>query len=386
MHSDPRKTDLPNAKLKVRFDNQIFQMQTRGGISHYFTRIIREFLDHPELGIVPILNIRVTINRHLVEAFPELKLRLVKNPVLVFLLKIQASVFGRHPGRDANLEHKTFYGLNLRWVRNFRVPVVTTLHDMIPELNGGGTWFSPHLFKRRDLSSADGVIAISNASLTQYRSVTAKPRPDVAVIPMGASKHSFPAGKPSVVLPSRYFLFVGQRSGHKNAMLALESFAGLSSAGWFLIFAGGGRASREERVIINRLGLTERVLFFAPSDQEMSLMYERAGALIMPSRIEGFGLPLLEAALSGCPVFASRIPVFEEVMSDGALYFDPTRASELTNLMRSLVNQELPLDRLKSRALSIARRFSWYECASLTAAYYREVLDAGRSSSGAKRT
>jgi glycosyltransferase involved in cell wall biosynthesis len=61
-------------------------------------------------------------------------------------------------------------------------------------------------------------------------------------------------------------------------------------------------------------------------------------------------------------------------MGDAAFYFDAVRPDELSTLIQSLVSGELPLDQLKSSGDKIAQRFSWYECASKTAAYYKEIV------------
>jgi glycosyltransferase involved in cell wall biosynthesis len=175
-------------------------------------------------------------------------------------------------------------------------------------------------------------------------------------------------------LPEKYFLFVGQRSGHKNAELVLQAFSRAGESEWSLVFVGGGEFSREEKLLIQNLGLNDRVSCLVLADEEMARAYRNASALIVPSKIEGFGLPLVEAALFRCPVFASRIPVFEEVMGDAAFYFDAVRPDELSTLIQSLVSGELPLDQLKSSGDKIAQRFSWYECASKTAAYYKEIV------------
>jgi glycosyltransferase involved in cell wall biosynthesis len=247
---------------------------------------------------------------------------------------------------------------------------------MIPELYSGRRGFlSAHLFKLREVSRSDGVVAISNASVSQYRAVVARPREDIKVIPLGASlPKNFRHGNP-IRLPEKYFLFVGQRSGHKNAKLVLEALAGITNLEWGLVFVGGGRLSSKEVALAEDLGLHERVSCIAISDDDLPVVYKNASALIVPSKIEGFGLPLVEAALFGCPVIAARIPVFEEVMGDAAVYFDPNDPIGLSTLMQSLIDGELPLEQLKSSANRIAQRFTWYECASQTALYYREVVN-----------
>jgi alpha-1,2-rhamnosyltransferase len=69
------------------------------------------------------------------------------------------------------------------------------------------------------------------------------------------------------------------------------------------------------------------------SDLELQYLYRKVAALIFSSRIEGFGLPLVEALQQGLPVIASDIPVFKEIGGEYPMYF---RDGDLTDLARVL--------------------------------------------------
>ncbi len=58
-------------------------------------------------------------------------------------------------------------------------------------------------------------------------------------------------------------------------------------------------------------------------DETVANLYELCDALILPSQDEGFGLPMLEAALHRLPIFCARLPSLEELGEDRAHYFDP---------------------------------------------------------------
>jgi glycosyltransferase involved in cell wall biosynthesis len=60
-----------------------------------------------------------------------------------------------------------------------------------------------------------------------------------------------------------------------------------------------------------------------PTDSQVHALYSLAEALLFPSKVEGFGLPILEAQACGCPVFASDRAPLPEVGGNGAVYFDP---------------------------------------------------------------
>lgn len=113
------------------------------------------------------------------------------------------------------------------------------------------------------------------------------------------------------------------RKGHKVVLDALEY---LWNEGWpyILIFAGKIGWAKEDIFsrIQNHPEKNKRFLFIEnPSDSEVNLIYQHSKAIIAASYDEGFGLPIVEAALHHVPTIARDIPVFREVAGEGALYF-----------------------------------------------------------------
>ena len=78
-------------------------------------------------------------------------------------------------------------------------------------------------------------------------------------------------------------------------------------------------------------------LFEAASDSELSYLYQNAKGLLMLSRGEGFGLPLIEAAKFGTPILCSDLPVFREVCGDNAYYANTFNPKELSLLITSWI-------------------------------------------------
>jgi glycosyltransferase involved in cell wall biosynthesis len=101
---------------------------------------------------------------------------------------------------------------------------------------------------------------------------------------------------------------------------------------------------------------------------QLADLYRGAAALLLPSRYEGFGLPVLEAMACGTPVVATNDPALREVGGDAAVYADP--GSFADGVRRALAERDV---RVRA-GLARARQFSWQETARRAAAAYREVL------------
>jgi glycosyltransferase involved in cell wall biosynthesis len=94
----------------------------------------------------------------------------------------------------------------------------------------------------------------------------------------------------------------------------------------------------------------------SPSDEMMADLYHLADALILPSYEEGFGLPVLEAALARLPIFCSDIPPLRELAGGRANYFapdgDPGRIADL-------ISQVLTADRAIMLRRQVLGRYDW---------------------------
>lgn len=105
---------------------------------------------------------------------------------------------------------------------------------------------------------------------------------------------------------------------------------------------------------------------FAVGDEELAGLYRLADALLFPSRSEGFGLPLLEAALHRLPVFCSDIEPLRDLLREGAVHFSPD--AEPAHVA-SLIEQALGASPAFRERRRVLREYSWR-------AIYRQHLAA----------
>ena len=123
--------------------------------------------------------------------------------------------------------------------------------------------------------------------------------------------------------------------------------------------------------------LSNKVFFLQNvSDTELSGLYQNSLALIMPSLMEGFGLPAIEAMANKCLILASDIPSLKEACGNVALYFNPLSIDELTeklNMVTSHTTEYEGLEELRKRGVERAKKFSWCKMAKETLSIYENA-------------
>lgn len=129
----------------------------------------------------------------------------------------------------------------------------------------------------------------------------------------------------------------------------------------------------EEKV--KKMNLQESVLFYGEvSDEELSDLYKNALALVVPSFMEGFGLPVLEAMANKCLVLASDIPSLKEICQDSAIYFDPNDINDMVNKMEAVFSSDNHHGDKIKEGFERAKIFSWEKMAKETLDIYKECL------------
>lgn len=362
--------------MRVFIDDQIFRLQSRGGISRYFVELMRAFRGDPSLDVCLTGGETWARNRHLFEAGYGRRLPSPmgqRRQVLRIANRLRSA-------RAADVVHHTYYDRTYLSRGRTAVRRVTTVHDMIPELLP--QWFtdeSPHVDKRAHVDAADLILCVSESTKRDLIKVFGEPSAPVVVTPLGVDR-SFrsPTPKPAS-LPDRYVLFVGSRSAYKDFDVLTRALAEADGMdGVDLIAVGGGALDTTEMADLARLGLTDRVRQWAPNDEELVGAYNHALCFVFPSRYEGFGLPTLEAMSASCPVILAASSSHPEVAGDAGVYFEPGDHAELATRLEAVCQDEQLRDTLVNRGRERAAQFSWSRTARLTVEAYAE----GHSDSG----
>lgn len=155
-----------------------------------------------------------------------------------------------------------------------------------------------------------------------------------------------------------YLLYVGNQRTHKNVEGLIDAFALSRLPKHFdLLLSGELSPCVSARVAMNGLELKVHGVGMVPESALPSL-YRGAHAFVMPSRYEGFGLPLVEAMACGTPVLTSCLTAMPEVCGDAAVYFDPDDTESFVAGLNQLEDAAL-LNRLREMGLLQATKFNW---------------------------
>lgn len=364
-------------EIKVLFDEQIFLMQEFGGISRYFVELIKQFEEHPELGIEPILNMDKAVNNLIIANYPPNRIKKIRPGLQQYLSLMRAAIKRRPLTPGVDIVHWTFYAPGFR-SRFKAIPKAVTLYDMIPELVGGrGKFGNPHLLKRKFIQAANIIFSISNCS-TQDMNQHYGLRSEAVTTYLGVGKEFFgPAERPSW-LKGEFFLYVGQRDGYKDIETAYRAFSRIENKNFKLLVVGGGALKNWEVALLENLGVLDRVSQADVVSDELPGVYRHAVALLFPSNYEGFGFPPVEAMAAGTVALVADTKISKEIYKDGVSYFPAKNHEALANLMTLVAKSPEKFEHLKAKGISIASEYTWFECAKQTAKGYRELMSENK--------
>ena len=225
-------------------------------------------------------------------------------------------------------------------------------------------------------SKAAHIIAISNQTRQDIIKVLGIPEQKISVVYHGAP--SVPDNLSPFEFGFDYLLFVGGRNQpYKNFIPMLQSIAHVLSVHKDLkLVCTGLQFNNSELQKIEELKLTNQVVHIFCQDFDMLRLYKGAKALIFPSLYEGFGIPILEAYATNCPLIINKKSCFPEIAGNAAVYFNLDK--EQDNL-GEVLEDFLYWDKIKVKELlgkqqERVKLFTWEKAANNLSKVYQEVL------------
>jgi alpha-1,3-rhamnosyl/mannosyltransferase len=319
---------------------------------------------------------------------PNFSTRLV--PYGLFSLRNQLHMPGLLSDTELDVFHSPNYMIPLRAFpahRNGHARCVITIHDLIPLL------FPDHapkskkarlfpLFKRimREAARrAHIIITVSESSrqdIIRHLAIEPEREDNVVVIPNGVSPTYGPGstqmGDPKTIL------YVGRFDPYKNVTRLIDAFAevrdtSLPDARLRIIGPEDPRYP-EPRLRARARGVESAIEWSGYlDDKELKQAYQDASVLVLPSRYEGFGLPVVEAMACGTPVICSNCSSLPEVAGDAAILVDPDSTPDLVEAITQILSTTALARELRRKGIDRARGFSWTHAAELTMKAYEQA-------------
>jgi glycosyltransferase involved in cell wall biosynthesis len=194
-----------------------------------------------------------------------------------------------------------------------------------------------------------------------------------------AKKNSIPDSLKLKKLPDSFFLFLGNTDPKKNTANVIRAYIHYRQywKGELPLVIGDYPRSLVEKILIEEgeAYLLDDVISLGYLTQfELSELYSKATGFLYPSLRESFGIPILEAMASGCPVITSDTSSMPEIAEDAAIIIKPERPEEISCAMRKIEKDNTLRDGLISKGKDRAREFNWDKSSAQYAKLYEEVF------------
>jgi glycosyltransferase involved in cell wall biosynthesis len=225
------------------------------------------------------------------------------------------------------------------------------------------------LFLKIALVRAKHIIVPSNSTKEDLVKLFKISPRKISVVYHGAKPYGGEITLPKILKDTPFCLFVGTIQPRKNLVFLLKAYSNLiknleGKRVKLVICGEKGWKYQEIFETVEKLKLKEMVIFEGyVSESEKFGLYKNAVFLVLPSIYEGFGLPIIEAFCSGCPVVCSNINSLREIGGKAALYFNPRNQRELENQMRKVFgyyfNKNYRYQELIIKGKERSKLFSW---------------------------
>jgi glycosyltransferase involved in cell wall biosynthesis len=284
------------------------------------------------------------------------------------------------------------------------LPQVTTVHDIVPlirpELVSNQLVLAFAKLLKSNLRNSTKIIAVSQATKDDLVHYCQVPAAKITVVyeaaraefqpisiqiatpilqKIGVTNNADNADNADIADIAPYFIFVGNIEPKKNVkrlLLAFQQFSMSDSRGCKLVMIGSAAWGFDDVKDLMEEMIAAGILIhpgYLPN-HELPALFSHAQALMLPSLIEGFGLPVLEAMACGCPVITSDIPCIREIAGDAAIKIDPLSIEDICQAIAKIANDELLRATLSQLGLAQNKLFSWERCAKETLAVYRAAI------------
>jgi len=367
--------------MKVLFDHQIFSIQLFGGASKYFYELLKRLPEGDWNTTTRISNNVYIRNNQLFKHWDPMPEHYFKGKARIMDQLNRLYTINKLKQGDYDIFHQTHFG---NWCHKAigNKKMVVTFHDMnhsrfvdLYRQNGVTDPDAVIRLQKQSVERADKIIAVSNNTKKDLVNMWNIDSDKITVIHHGIDKSPMPGLNLEREMAAPYILFVGERYKYKN-------FDGLSKAFGKIcmdypdlkLLCTGKKLNDEEHKMLRLNNIENKTIQISADEQTMARIYRDAELLVYPSFYEGFGMPILEAMLYGCPVVLSDASCFPEIAGSAGLYFDPFQVDDIADKIKLLMNDSvLRKDKVRLGNERLTH-FSWEKTASEHMKVYQELI------------
>lgn len=310
------------------------------------------------------------------------------------LIKKKSSV---KSGKYDLIHYPFFDPFNLTLSLDKYIPTVVTVHDLIPiefkkhfpvGIKGKLKW----LIQKHYLKKVSKIITVSKFSKNIINKITQIPLSKIFAIHLAADKSyqritnskKLKSIQKKYHLPNKFILFIGDINWNKNIPNLVKACLDLK---YPLVIAGSTATKKniphhpwtkdllwlqsKAKTIKNSNALV--LTGFIP-DKDLPYIYNLATVYCQPSFAEGFGLPLVQAMQSGCPIAYSQTSCLPEIMNGNGIPFDPYSIESIKIALQKYWNNPKTLQKYSFEGLKHSQNFNWSSTAQATLAVYKSAL------------
>jgi mannosyltransferase len=335
---------------KLFIDGIIYSLQKHGGISTVFNELIKRLpYDYYNLILYNKNNFNYIKSTN----------NLIYKP----------RILERYREINLNTEYKLFHSTYYRCPANKKMKSIQTVHDFIYERFNKGIKKRVHILqKSKAIKNADVIICVSNNTKNDLLNYYGASFENKCKVIHNAASSNF--RQLNYIINKTQVLYIGNRSSYKNFKSLVLAISKVFELNLVIV---GSCLTKDEQIFLQK-NLPNRFTHLGYlSNEELNIQYNISLCLVYPSLYEGFGIPILEAMQSGCPVLAVNNSSIPEIIPEKKFLLETGNVDEIELSLKKMLNVDYR-NSFINYGLNRAKDFNWENTYKNTLQIYNSLL------------